>query len=173
LQRVLTVARLEANKRPWDFVKVAELVNKKVDTEFVWIGHGTLLKNFFKLGKPYIKFAGKLSEREKSELMRSSNVYVSTSEMEGFNVTVGEALLHELIAIVYDLPVYRSVYKDTVIYVPLGDIERMAGSVIDSLCHRDAYVERVMKGKELVRANYSSEAVGRAVENFLAKILMD
>jgi glycosyltransferase involved in cell wall biosynthesis len=171
LQRVLTVARLEANKRPWDFVKVAELVNKKVDMEFVWIGHGTLLKNFSTLGKPYIKFTGKLGEREKSDFMRSSNVYVSTSEMEGFNVTIGEALLHGLIVIAYDLPVYRSIYKDTIIYVPLGDVERMADSVIYYFHHRQLCVERIRRGKELVRANYSSEAVGRAVENFLTKIL--
>ncbi len=171
LQRVITVARLEANKRPWDFVKVAELVNRRTDAQFTWIGHGTLLKNFSNPDKPYIRFTGKLSEQEKTELMKSSAVYISTSEMEGFNITIGEALLHGLIVVAYDLPVYKLIYEDAIVYVPLGNVERMADSVIDALYHKDKYAERVAKGKDFVRANYSSEAIGKAVEDFLTRML--
>jgi glycosyltransferase involved in cell wall biosynthesis len=158
-----------------DAIKIAWGVKKIIsDVELVWIGGGSLLEKCRRLVKKdtYIHFMGDIKSRsEKWSWLRRSNAFISTSQREGFNIPIGEALLAKLPVVAYYLPVYRAVYEDTVIYVPLFDVNTFTKKVIDVLLNPSYYKPLIEKGFRLVKNRYSSEAVMKLTENALKEVL--
>lgn len=173
---VLTVSRIEPSKRPLDFVDVAAKVYAKMPkAEFAWVGDGTFRKvveeRVEKLGLSNVTFTGYLSDHEKARLLSSSNVYVSTSESEGFALTPGEALLRGVPVVVYDLPVYREVYRDYLVYAKPFDTSDFAQKVGLCLDPPEWVLKKVEEGGRYVKLNYSREVVGRRALSLFKEIL--
>ncbi|MEM0272716.1 MAG: glycosyltransferase [Thermoprotei archaeon] len=174
--RVITVARVEPSKRPYDFLAVAEKVrSKRGPVEFVWVGDGTMrikmIEAVKSTGLDTVKFVGRLAEGEKIRLMRQSDVYVSTSESEGFALTPGEAFLAGLPVVVYDLPVYTEVYDDFPLKARMFDVDDFSEKVILALDKPDWLLIKVAEAKRFVEENYTYSSVGLKATEALRKIL--
>lgn len=167
---ILSIGRVDPEKRPLDAVQVARIVRSTVpDVKFVWIGGGTLLLEFRSLqqNETFLNFMGQVGSprsREKWDLLQSSDVFISTSQREGFWVPIGEALLSKLPVVAYDLPVYQSVFGDIIVRIPCFDVASFASAVVDVLVHPAKYRDLVEKGYRLVVNRYSKESVIRSIE---------
>jgi len=174
--RVISVSRLEPSKRPYDFLAVAQRVcQKRGPVEFIWVGDGTIKMKVVeaakKMGLETVKFVGKLSEEAKDQLMRQSDVYVSTSESEGFALTIGEAFLAQLPVVVYDLPIYSEVYDDFPLKAKRFDVDEFSDKVVVALDRPDWLQARVTQAKRFVEQNYSYLSVGLRATKALNEIL--
>ena len=178
MKKVICVGRVDAEKRPEDAIEITRRVRQTIpDTELIWIGEGTLFKKCKKLEEKesFIHFVGQIGSpksKERLKLLRSSDVLVSTSQREGFCVPIGEAFLAGLPVIAYDLPVYRSVYENTVIYIPCFRIDVFVKAVIDVLLNPDRYKPFIEKGCRLVREKYSVPNVAKRIEDALEMLLL-
>lgn len=143
------------------------------DHIFVWAGGGSLLGQCQSLASSIgnVKFVGPISEEAKSRLYEESDVYVSTSSFEGFNITIGEALLHALPVVAYDLPVYHDLgYSDFVRLAALGSdaaesLRNFMTVLEDTLRSHDSARILAEKGKRFVERSYSMEAVRLQAES--------
>jgi len=174
--RVISVSRLEPSKRPYDFLGVAQKVcEKKGPVEFVWVGDGTLRVKVVEaakaMGLSTVRFVGALPEDEKSRLMRQSDVYVSTSESEGFALTLGEAFLLGLPVVVYDLPIYSEVYDDFPLKAKMFDVDDFSDKVNIALDRPGWLAAKVAEAKRFVEQNYSYLGVGLRTTKALEEIL--
>lgn len=173
---MITVSRLEPSKRPQDFLDIAERVAHALGpVEFVWVGEGNLRKGIVEEAKDrslsHVSFPGRLDDNSKDRLFRSSDVYISTSESEGFALTVGEAFLRGLPCVVYDLPVYSEVYDDFVLKVRRYDTVQFAETVVRVLRNPEEYAQLVQKAAHFVRENYSYKAVGSRATSALVELV--
>lgn len=173
---MITVSRLEPSKRPHDFLDIAIRVEKlSGPVEFVWVGEGNLRKSIVeeakKMGLSHVSFPGRLDDHAKDSLMRSSDVYISTSESEGFALTVGEAFLRGLPCVVYDLPVYSEVYDDFVLKVKRYDTVQFAETIVLVLREREKFTSLAQKAAQYVRENYSYLAVGKKATSALLELV--
>lgn len=175
---VLTIARLEPSKRPFDFIEIAKKVTKQLpDVRFMWIGEGTMRQKVNSalsgLDTGRVSFVGYLPEDEKNRLLGMSDVYISTSESEGFALTPGEAFLRGVPVVVYDLPVYSEVYDDFPLKVKPFDTDEFANKVLVALSKPKWLMEKVELAKKYVRENYSYRGVGLKAMKALLEILGD
>ncbi len=173
--KIIQISRVEANKRPFDFVDLAASLPEHT---FVWAGGGSLLSKCQALAAnlPNVKFIGPVSEEEKSRLYEDSDVYVSTSSFEGFNITIGEALLHAIPVVAYDLPVYHGLgYSDFIHLAALGSnraasVDNFTQSLRDTLNSYDSAAQMAEDGKRFVQKFYSLDSVRNTAEATFSRI---
>jgi len=72
---------------------------------------------------------GRCSDSEKFGAMEEAKAVIQPSKFEGFGLVPGEALSVGTPCIVYDLPVLREVYGNSLIYVRHGDKKELAAAV--------------------------------------------
>ena len=66
-------------------------------------------------------------------MVKNSKVFVFPSHEEGWGIAICEAMACGLPVVAYDLPVYREIFKEGIVTVPLNDIKRFSEEVIDLL----------------------------------------
>jgi glycosyltransferase involved in cell wall biosynthesis len=71
------------------------------------------------------------SDVEKFRWLRYAHFAIASSRFEGFGLVPGEALASGTPCVAYDLPVYREVYKDKLIYVPWGNLSALKKKVAE------------------------------------------
>jgi glycosyltransferase involved in cell wall biosynthesis len=69
----------------------------------------------------------------KYRFMKSSKVFIFPSYEEGLSLTIMEALACDLPVIAWDLPVYKTVFQDRIITVPIGNIEMFRRKIREAL----------------------------------------
>lgn len=138
--RLLWVGRLKKYKRIdhilYAFRKILEVFP---NAELFIVGEGDQLEflkkqcNDFGLSK--VIFTGKVSEEEKIRIMGSSWVFVSTSTVEGWGLTIIESAACGTPTIAYDVAGLRDSVQDgiTGFLVPDGDHESLAEQIIEVL----------------------------------------
>jgi len=95
----------------------------------------------------HVTFAGFVSEAAKVAYIRRAHAVVSTSEKEGWGLTILEANACGLPAVASDVPGLRDAVRDgeTGVLVPHGDVARLADALLRMLRDRD-YRERLGAG---------------------------
>ena len=164
---------MDTEKRPLDAIEIVRRAHEKISKiRFQWVGTGTMVEKAraCALRYPYINFAGFVDEAEKWRTLAEAEVFISTSEREGFGTTIAQALLMETPVITYDLPVHRSVFGETIIYVPCFGIQSFSETLVSVLSHPERYRDMVQKGKNLVKKEYSVEAFAMRVEGALYEL---
>jgi len=73
---------------------------------------------------------GYLSESEKFATLKSSSIFLFPSYEEGWSIATCEAMACGLPVVAYDLQAYKSVYKEGMVTVPIGDVESLARSTL-------------------------------------------
>lgn len=87
--RIVTSGRIEKQKNPALFNKIASYFEDMTQIEFVWIGDGRYKKLFTSKN---ITVTGWLGAKDVHSYVAASDIYLSTSEYEGLSFAVLEAL---------------------------------------------------------------------------------
>jgi glycosyltransferase involved in cell wall biosynthesis len=86
------------------------------------------------------------------ELMKQSKLFLYADTENGWGIAVAEAMASKCVVIAYDLPVYKEVFRDAIIYVPLRNLEKFTEAVLtmlsnEKLVHKMAERSRVFVTK--------------------------
>ena len=66
-------------------------------------------------------------------MVKNCKVFVFPSHEEGWGIAICEAMACGLPVVAYDLPVYREIFKQGMVTVPLIDIKRFSEEVVNLL----------------------------------------
>ncbi len=142
---ILVLGRVEFYKRV-DLVLQAlqRLVAHLPDVQLLVVGDGraraALERQAVQLNVRHrVTFTGFVSEEEKVAYIRRAHVVVSTSEKEGWGLTVLEANACGLPAVASNVPGLRDAVRDgdTGVLVPHGDVSRLTDALVRLLGDRD------------------------------------
>jgi len=134
-----SIGELRTLKRHDDFIRAAAVIAARFpETQFVLAGLGEARKqlealvNKLGLSKRF-HFLGWLDDAEK--LLCAMDVFVSASETESFGLAIVEAMAAGTAVVATATEGAKEVIEDqkTGLLVPIGDVERVAGSVITLL----------------------------------------
>ena len=155
---ILWLGRISDEKRPLDVIKMMKyLVTDFPDCHLSIVGKGN--ENIEKQMREQIS-KDNLSNNitmegftlDVSKYYKQSDVFVCTSEYEGWPLTLGEAMSHHLPIVSYDMP-YLEYFADGrgIITVPQTNIERLANEV-KKLLQDHVYLNKL--GEEAYRNIY-------------------
>jgi glycosyltransferase involved in cell wall biosynthesis len=167
---VVNISRLAWNKRPFDFIKIAKKVNKSMAVDFVWVGVGRLLDMCKQTAKNSVDFSGAMTDIEKTKMLKKAWILLSTSETEGFNMVIGEALLCKRPVVAYDLEVYKDVYGKRFESVPLFDVDAASEKIINIINDYGFYSQKVEENEQFVSKTYSSSAIAERINDVIKSI---
>lgn len=69
-------------------------------------------------------------EDEKVKILKSSRLFMCPSYEEGWSISISEAATCGLPIIAYDNQVFREVYGNSILYVPQGNIDQLAKTIV-------------------------------------------
>jgi len=130
------LGRLVKSKGVFDLLSIWKAVcSKRPNARLVILGDGPekgrVNRLVVKMGLVNnVTLLGFISGDEKYGTLGSSNVFVFPSYLESWGISVAEAMACGLPVVAYYLPVYKEVFEDNLITVPVGDIDAMAKTVI-------------------------------------------
>lgn len=76
-----------------------------------------------------IEFKIGINDQEKYDIICRCKTLVSPSIFEGFGITPAEAFYCEKPVVAYDIPIMREIYKDTIDYAPIKNVEKLAEKI--------------------------------------------
>jgi glycosyltransferase involved in cell wall biosynthesis len=106
----------------------------------------------------HINLLGFLETAAVIDVLRRSRVFVFPSREEGFGIAILEAMASGLPVVAWDLPVYREVFPQGVVRVPVGAHETFASEVVRLLASADLRHQLVLAGQRLL-PRYDWDAV--------------
>jgi glycosyltransferase involved in cell wall biosynthesis len=133
------VGRLERGKGIFDLVPIWKAVSSEIPTaKLVMIGNGSEKDRLTKLIErehltENITLCGFVEETKKFDILRKSKLFVLPSSVDAWGIVIAEAMSNGVPVIVYDLPAFRTIWEDTIIYVPEGDRQAFAKTVLELL----------------------------------------
>ena len=146
--RILWVGRLSGEKRPMDVAGIMEKVTARVpDAELIMVGGGEpeteqeIRRAVHEKGLDgRIRFEG--FRKDVAPYYEEASVYLSTSEFEGFSVSIGEAQIYGMPVVGYDL-FYLSLLeqKKGCLLAPIGRTDILAEHLIRLLTSPEEYRE--------------------------------
>ena len=151
------LGRLVKTKGVYDLLNVWKAVYYKRPTaKLAIIGDGPekdeINKFIKKLGiSNNVTLFGFISESKKRQIMANSKIFIFPSWLESWGIALAEAMAFELPVVAYGLPVYKEVFDDKLITVPLGDTEAMAKQAILLLENPALSREIGQKGREFIK----------------------
>jgi glycosyltransferase involved in cell wall biosynthesis len=170
---VLYLGRLHPKKCPDDLVKAFPKVVKKVpNAKLIFAGKGeeeTKLKRLvsdLSLNEKVI-FAGFISEDEKWDLLKSCDVFVLPSVVEGHPITVIEAMACHKAVIATDVGPFPEVIKngETGLLVSLHSPEDLADAMIELAIDEDKKITMGKKARKDVEERFD---INKIADEYLA-----
>ena len=162
--RVLYVGRLAPGKNVHDLV--AACLRLQPAPELHVCGEGPELKRLRAAasGSPAVHFHGFVSEQALWSHYRDADLVVCPSSFEGFGMPPMQALYFRRPCLVSDIPIFRSVYGDTLEYFPLGDVEALTASLRRLLADEPYRHRRGRHGREFVLRQFTWAEGARRIE---------
>jgi len=138
-----SIGELRTLKRHDDFIRAAALILKEFpETQFVLAGVGEIREQLEKLVaelglSDHFHFLGWLDDADK--LLCAMDVFVSASETESFGLAIVEAMAAGTAVVATATEGAREIIDDqkTGLLVPIGDVNRIAESVINLLSNAE------------------------------------
>jgi glycosyltransferase involved in cell wall biosynthesis len=131
----LFVGRLTQQKGIYDLVAVAEYM-KHENFRILMVGDGQDKKKLQGLIDSHklknVEMLGFVSQDEKYQLMKKSNIFIFPSYEEGWGIAPAEAMYCGSQCIMYELPHYRSIFGDFPVYANLGDHLSLSQAVMSA-----------------------------------------
>jgi len=115
-----------------------------------------------------IDFLGFLDGEEKYRALKASRLFIFPSYYESFGLVACEAMACGLPVVAYDLPLYQEVYPKGMLKSPMGDIDALAGNVLNLLSNEGKRNRLSREAKGMVR-DYSWE---RTADNILKALTL-
>lgn len=123
--------RFVPQKGIYDFVDVCERLSKKYkDFNAVMIGVGPEYTKVSKLiddNSVPVKLLGRVPDTIKYDSLQSAKMFLFPSIEEGWGIAIAEALNMGTPVVAYDLPVYKTIFNDLIIKVPISDTAKLYG----------------------------------------------
>jgi glycosyltransferase involved in cell wall biosynthesis len=160
----LCLGRHTRHKGIYDLLRILEIAREmKPNVKLVICGHGEETSKINELVRMKklennVLLLGFVQESKKYEVLCGSRVFIFPSYLEGWGTAITEAMFCGLPVIAYDLPVYKEVFGNKLITVPVGDVNAMAEQVIFLLNNPERAQEIGNSNKEFIK-RYSWEEV--------------
>lgn len=148
------VGGLRPNKGIYDIVPIwKEIVRRKKKALLILVGGGVkeyesyLRKQIKKEDlSSQVKMVGAKSHDKTIEIIKQSKIFISPSYEEGWGTAICEAMACKVPVVAYNLPVYRTVFEDSIKVVPLGAVSDFADAVLYYLNNHDLCIKSGLKG---------------------------
>ena len=115
-----------------------------------------------------LRFLYKISDKEKFTEIKSSRLMLFLSFFEGFGYPPAESLYCDVPCIVYDLPVLREVYGNSLIYVPPGDMNALQASIKSVLSGAYSPISSL---KESIKSKVYFDTNAYRLENLINQLI--
>jgi glycosyltransferase involved in cell wall biosynthesis len=113
----------------------------------------------FDLSKNVV-FTGFISDKQVSDALHSSRIFVLPSTEEGFGLAVLEAMAAGLPCILSDLPALRENFDGSAIFVKPFDVEGFVEAILSLLSDRNKFKSLQKEGKAIAR-KYSWDNIAK------------
>lgn len=161
----LTVGRLVPVKNiGLQIEAMAEMVKKYPATELWIVGDGPERENLIRLGRiklsNNIKFLGQKNKEKLAEIYKNADVFLLTSNSEGWGLAVIEAASYDLPIIMTDVGCAGEVIKnkESGLIIPVGDVKSLI-QAMEILWQDEFYRQRIGEGaRQAVAALPSKQA---------------
>ena len=157
--RILWVGRLSKEKRPFDVLNIMQRVKAEIpDAKLIMVGGNNpemeeeLRKNIAEYDlENNIVLAG--FQKDVSPYYKDASLYLSTSEYEGFAISIAEAQINGLPVVGYDL-FYLSILKERkgCMLAPVGRTDRLAEMIIRILKDPEEYRRQSAEAIDNIRS---------------------
>ena len=161
---VLAVGRLyEVKQYPMLLRAFSQLGNEFCDVRLWIVGDGPLLLELERLSSELgvssrVKFFG--ARHDIPEIMSAADVFVLSSEFEGFGLVVGEAMSMSKVVVATDCGGVSEVLGDCGYLVSADDLDQLAAGLREALCLTPDQAEQIGKRARLrIVENYSIDSV--------------
>lgn len=175
--RIVSVGRMVPVKNQSTLLLAFSLFSEdSPNSELVMVGdgpvRGQLEKMAGRLGiSESVRFTGKVSRQRVYELLGASDVFVISSEAEGFCVAAVEAMAAGLPVIASDIPVFHEVLGDCGIFVK-PDQPAEFSRVIQELRENDERRSKIgERGAERVSSHFSLDRVAQQYYELYLEVL--
>ncbi len=171
-----TVGRLNEQKAPLDFVRLAALLNRSgSDIYLVWIGDGDLMESARNLAtqlgvESCIRFMG--SRSDVISLLRGMDCFLLTSHWEAFPIVVLEAMASQLPVVATNLPgVDEAVVDGVTGYLcPVGDLEAMCAALEKIIGNKDHAAQLGRNGRNRIIQFFTRERMIQELESVYVQV---
>jgi glycosyltransferase involved in cell wall biosynthesis len=93
--------------------------------------------------------------------MKKSKLFLYGDTENGWGIAIAEAMASECVVLAYDLPVYKEIYEDSIIYVPWRNISKFAESILTLLSNEQLLCEMGKQSRFFVgRYDWDNIALG-------------
>lgn len=181
-QHIVQVSRLIHEIKGQDIVlrSIAQVVSMGY-TNFIFsfIGNGDSYSYLTRLAKDlgieeYVRFEGEVSQDKLYNQLKDYDLLVQASRLEGFGLTIAEAMASGVPVLVSDIPAQAEIIK----YGELGDsfisedCNNLAEKIINFL-KQGADPEKIAKSQQYTREHYNIEITATSYINEYYKIISD
>jgi glycosyltransferase involved in cell wall biosynthesis len=170
---VLWLHRMKKYKNPLMAIQAFDLAREKglsKEVKLVMVGGGDLepLVREEARRRDYVVYLGRVSEEEKVRLLRQAWVFLSTSFIEGFGLSVLEASASGTPTIAFAVGSLRELIKEGVNgwLVGYGDVEAMAGKLVQAFSDYSA-LKKMWESSRNEAEKYSWDRTARMYYDFL------
>jgi glycosyltransferase involved in cell wall biosynthesis len=134
------LARLHPTKGIFDLIEIWKLIvskKKSASLAIIYVGskdlESALARRIKEENLNSNVFMLPLTGKDALSVVKSSRVFVFPSHEEGWGIAIAEAMACGLPVVAYDLPVYREVFTQAIVTVPLNNITRFSDEVLSLL----------------------------------------
>ena len=174
--KLVTVGRLVSLKGHKQLIQaMSQLVNRFPNIGLTIVGGGELEHELRQLTinlglEKHIHFTGAIDQV--SDILKQSDLYISTSTSEGMPVSILEAMSWCIPVIASDIPGNRSVVRpqDTGVLYELNNIGDLVSKVINVVSDRNLRVKITQRARLMVEQEYSSEVAEQAYQELYYKL---
>lgn len=168
---ILNLGQLSPRKGIYDFIKIAE---KNKDIQFIWIGgqpFSFISKDYFKIKKiinnkyKNILFYGFIDDIRKA--YSSANIFLTTSHMETFGITIIEAASAGLPIICREIEVYKRLFNNNVLYS--NTINEFSNNI--KLLMKKSKIDEYSKKSFKIKSKFDIKKQGKNLLKFYYSII--
>jgi glycosyltransferase involved in cell wall biosynthesis len=156
IKYILFLGRVVQEKRVDLLLTAFSHIKNNIDCDLVIAGpieDRTIIKNFE--NDKRIHFPGPVFGKRKEELLVDSYIFVLPSDLEGFSVSLLEAMASHCLCLVSDIAANKEALFDTGLYFKAGDIISLENKLLIICNNYSEYIEYKMKAYKRVKENFS------------------
>lgn len=171
----VSLSRLHPSKGIFELVEIWKLVcQERPGAKLAIIGGGSekikydLEAYVGKLGlQKTVDILGYLDDSRAHQILKSGRIFVLASREEGFGMVILEAMACGLPAVAWDLPVFREVFPEGMLRIPMGDKEKFAKAALSLLDGASLY-EKVSRETGDISKKYDWDKIAARELNLMS-----
>jgi glycosyltransferase involved in cell wall biosynthesis len=166
------IGRLHAQKGIDDLFKAWVLVVKKMPKAKMAIIGESDLRGYFhnqpysRLLKKNVVFTGYLDGKDLFDVLKSSQLFLCPSYYESFGIVMAEAMAVGLPVVAYDLPIYKEIYPQGLIKVPISNFKQLGIKTMELLVN-DQKRKKIAKEAIFTGKNFNWEKTANTILKYL------